>query len=102
MLSVFPFQLRLYNVVAARVIREGLDMSRRRNRNWVWDWMIAFSTSVGAYVDGVPIWLVTDDQLILEVAAESGARRVVRTVAEYEGLLALSSEEFAAAVDRAA
>jgi hypothetical protein len=102
MLSVFPFQLRLYNAVAARVVRQGIDMSSRRNRNWVWDWMVAFSTSVVAHVEGVAIWLITDDQLILDAAADADARGVVHTVPEYEALLALPAEEFAEAARFAA
>lgn len=98
MLAIFPFQLRLYNAVAARAVREGIDMSSRRNRNWVWDWMVAFSTSVVAHIDGIPIWLVTDDNLILDAASATNSRTVVRTVAEYESALSLESAEFAVVV----
>jgi len=98
MLTIFPFQLRLYNAVAARVVREGIDMGGSANRNWVWDWMVAFSTSVVAHVDGIPIWLVTDDTLILDAASASGPRSVVRSLTQYEAVLELLPQEFARAI----
>jgi hypothetical protein len=85
--SIFPFPVHLYDRLIRRIVENGLDMTKKKRANSIWDLHIAFATGKGAELDGSPVWLVTDDGDMLEAAAAAGARTVVKSLNEYKGYL---------------
>jgi hypothetical protein len=95
LLRAFEPPLRLFNSILKRIILDGCDLSKPGRSNWIWDIQMAFSTSPLARLEGVPVWLITDDKAILEAAKEGGARHLVHRMSEYLTLLEGDDDEFA-------
>ncbi len=92
--EAFPVPLHLFNTLVRNIVENGLDMTKKKRANYLWDFHIAFSTGTGANVDGVPIWLVTDDGDILKAAATAGATQNVKSFDEYTFALDLEWDPF--------
>lgn len=92
--EAFPVPLHLFNTLVRNIVENGLDMTKKKRANYLWDFHIAFSTGTGANIDGVPIWLVTDDGDILNAAATAGATQNVKSFDEYTLVLDLKWDSF--------
>ena len=92
--EAFPVPLHLFNTLIRNIVENGLDMTKKKRANSLWDFHIAFSTGTGANIDGVPIWLVTDDGEILNAAATAGATQNVKSFDEYTHVLDLKWDLF--------
>ena len=92
--EAFPVPLHLFNTLVRNIVENGLDMTKKKRANYLWDFHIAFSTGTGANIDGVPIWLVTDDREILNAAATAGATQNVKSFDEYTHVLDLKWDSF--------
>jgi hypothetical protein len=79
--------IRLQNALFTRILRDGLDLSRGKHSNTLWDLHIVFSASTFNSLDMTPFWLVTDDRPILRAAHESNVSNAVRSLDEYEAAL---------------
>jgi hypothetical protein len=67
--EVFHTPLRIYNQVVIDMLQRGLDMSKPKRSNTIWDYQISFSVGSCANFEGVPAWLITSDNAILKAAA---------------------------------
>jgi hypothetical protein len=82
-IRLFPIPIRFFNSILRRVAMDGYDLGNPRNRNSLWDYQIAFSTGPEATMEGIPLWLVTDDQRILEAARDCGCASIVSDMKAY-------------------
>jgi hypothetical protein len=65
------------------LVADGLDLSKPKRVNGIWDLQIAFYASPGGLSGGLPVQLVTDDKAILQAALRSGAKSSVASSAAY-------------------
>lgn len=91
-LSLFPTPVQLTYMIARKVALEGWNLSRRQNANSITDVRLCYSTSCNGAIGGVPIWLLSDDQLLLGAARASNSERVFRKFSTFQALLAQSTE----------
>jgi hypothetical protein len=66
--SVFRAPIELYRAVLRRVVSDGVDVSRTKYRNWIWDIHIAFSIGTFTVFGQKPVRFVSDDKMIIEAA----------------------------------
>ena len=78
---------RFHVALVRDLIKNGPDMTKSSRKNHVWDHQIAFSTWPGATAGGLPLWLITSDQAILDAAARAGASSNFRSFDSYKALL---------------
>lgn len=97
--QAFPVPIHLFNGLVRNIVENGLDMTKQKRANSLWDFHIAFSTGTGANLDGMPIWLVTNDGEILKAAATAGATQNVKPFDEYTRILDLKWESFRELLD---
>lgn len=79
--------LELYRAVLRRVIVDGVDVSRTKYRNWIWDLHIAFSIGDFTVFDDRPVQFVSNDKMILEAARAADLSDFVRSFEEYSATL---------------
>lgn len=76
--------LRFEIILVSEVISRGLDLTKSQHRNTVWDIYIAVDTTMFGSLDPRPMWLITDDRLILRAAAIAEVSDVVVSLEQYE------------------
>ena len=86
-LEAFGTALHLHCWIVRHLIEAAPDMSKPSRGNHVWDYLITFSTSPGATIKDVPLWLITADKAILMAAKNAGAASTFRALREYRALL---------------
>ncbi|SOD03878.1 hypothetical protein SAMN05216486_1199 [bacterium JGI 053] len=79
--------IRLQNALFARILRDGLDLSKGKHSNTLWDLHIVFCASTFTELDRTPFCLVTDDRPILRAAQEGKVADGILSLAEYEAAL---------------
>jgi len=84
----FPTPLRFFNRVVKGCICDGWRVEGKKRLGVAHDVRISFLISADARASGVPIWLVTDDQLIHDAAAAAGLANRVLQGPTYLDLLA--------------
>ena len=92
--ELFPTPVFAYDLLIQRMLTSPTDMSTNARRNSIWDLQVALSTASGAIVNGAPLWVVTDDELLLQAARRAGTCHLFRTLSEYRELLALDAMAF--------
>ena len=95
---VFETPLRLYSIILKRIISERCDVSKPGRPNWIWDIQVSLSTSPVGRLQGLPIWLITDDRAILQASREGGTRHLIHRPNEYFALLEGPAAKFDKAV----
>jgi hypothetical protein len=85
--SAFRAPLELYRAVLRRVVLDGVDVSRTKYRNWIWDLHIAFSIGDFTVFGGRSIRFVSNDKMILEAAASVALGDVVCSFEDYSASL---------------
>lgn len=85
--EAFGIPLRLIVTTIRDVVADGLDLSKSKHANTVWDLQVVHCISPVGRIDGRPGWLVTDDARIHRAARGQPAALIVRSLEEYEGLL---------------
>lgn len=88
LLKWFPAPVYAYDELVNRTISSGVDFGLSRNVNSIWDLQVAFSTGTDATVNGVPLWLVTDDSLLLRARERGNAQANILSPTEYGALVA--------------
>ena len=87
MKKVFPLPLHVVDDLVTSIVTRGLDMTKQKRANSLWDIHIAFSIGTGAIVDGTPLWLITDDEAILSAASAAATTETVKHLDEYREVL---------------
>lgn len=90
--SRFPVPLRFYREVVRRIVMGGSDMTKKNRANMIWDKEIAFYLGETPVTGVGPVRLVTDDGMIVDIAAEAGAGERVDRIGEYLDRIGLAGE----------
>lgn len=85
--SAFRAPLELYRAVLRCVIIDGVDVSRTKYRNWIWDLHIAFSIGDFTVFGKRPVRFVSNDKMILKAAHAVGLGGLVSSFEEYSTAL---------------
>ncbi len=83
----FSIPLRLFLLVLSRIIETGYDLSKRQHMNTLWDLQVAHAISPLGRIAGCPIWLITNDKLILDAVRGTPAALLVRSLNSYTTLV---------------
>jgi hypothetical protein len=83
LLKRFGTPICFYNAIIRKVVDGGADMSKPLRANSIWDLQIAFCGLPGSTSDGVPVILVSNEQSILDAAADAGDPSAVITLDEF-------------------
>ena len=86
-LQAFACHLELYRRITRKIVATGCDVSKRKNRNWIWDLQIAFALGGYSVRSGLGIDLVTGDQDIAEAGRAAGFANRVLTFDDYSARL---------------
>lgn len=89
MKKVFPLPLHVVDGLVTSIVTRGLDMTKQQRANSLWDIHIAYSIGSGARIDGTPLWLITDDDAILDAANAAATTETVKRLDEYREVLQL-------------
>lgn len=90
-LSACSKPLRFELALLSQVIAGGLDLTKPRHRNTVWDIHIAVATTMFAALSRDRIWLVTDDRLVHRAALAASVADSVLPFDKYEAILIADS-----------
>jgi hypothetical protein len=71
----------------SKVIAQGLDLTKSKHRNTVWDIYIAVATMMFGHLDTRPMWLITNDRLVQRGAAAAAIASRIISLDHYENLL---------------
>ncbi len=85
--AAFRVAFELYRAVLRRVIVDGVDVSRTKYRNWIWDLHIAFLIGDFTVFNNRPVSFVTDDKMIVEAARTADLGDYVRSFDDYSQAL---------------
>lgn len=88
----FPVPLRFYREVVRRIVMSGSNLTTKNRANMIWDKEIAFYLGETPVTGIGPVRLVTDDGMIVDIAAEAGAGERVDRIDEYLGRIGLADE----------
>jgi hypothetical protein len=90
-LEAFPVAIAVMRLLLAKAVEGGVNWRRSDRANSLWDLKLAVHASRGATIDGNPVLLVTDDDLLH--AAARDARHEVFVVSKPDYLSMLSKGE---------
>ncbi len=86
-LRLFPTLVYYRSLVVRELIERGPDMSRRHRANGALDLQVCCTTTGTASLNGRPLFLVTDDDVILRAAKLGGTRHRILRLPEYQALI---------------
>lgn len=85
--------IRLYIEILSRIAMSGCDLTKRNRPNWIWDMNIAFAIGNNLTIDdNREIYLVTNDNDILQAGKDSGMQGYILSIEEYFYALGLGSD----------
>ncbi|MGB3541554.1 hypothetical protein, partial [Rubrivirga sp.] len=90
--SRFPVPLRFYREVVRRIVMGGSDMTKKNRANMIWDKEIAFYLGETPVTGTGPVRLVTNDEMIVDIATEAGTAERVDRIDEYLDRIGLADE----------
>jgi hypothetical protein len=82
-LRVLGPAIRLHNNVLSHIIRAGIDLRKPKHSNLVWDIHIAFTAATFTCLGITPLWLITNDRVILNAARDAQMSSAVKTLDDY-------------------
>lgn len=86
-LNHFKTPLKLYLNVLKKIIESGLDFTKTKYKNTLWDLDISFIIGDNIYTDDEKILLITDDKDILRAAKEIGCTDSIMSFMHYRKFL---------------
>jgi hypothetical protein len=88
--------LRLRTELLGQVFQRGIDLTKRNNANTIFDIHIATSAMMFATFSRIPMWVVTDDEMIHTAAHHAGVPELIVRLDEYRLRLSQQSSSRAA------
>jgi hypothetical protein len=85
--KTFPKALHFFDAVLRALVTRGPEAFPPGRINAVWDYAIAFSPNDEETIEGMPVWLVTDDAVLLDAAARADANNV-KSLSAYQAAIA--------------
>jgi hypothetical protein len=80
--------IRLHNTVLNHIIRAGIDLRKPRHSNLLWDIHIAFTAAAFTCLGITPLWLITNDRVILNAARDAQMGWAVKALSDYQAEIA--------------
>lgn len=84
--------VHVQSILLRRLIDRGRDMSLRRRRNTVWDYLLSFCVVPGAVVGSLtgapPVWLISKDAELLAAGKSAGAQSHLKSLDQYRAAIA--------------
>jgi hypothetical protein len=92
-LRLFPTPMHVLRLLVRKIALEAYNLSKPEHSNSLWDLQIAYTTSLHVVVEGAPLWVITNDGLLLQAAREAATTSVFRSVSFFRELVGRSTEE---------
>jgi hypothetical protein len=73
LLDVFPTPAHFYNALLIKSVESGIDYSKGKHANSIWDYQLCFYALAGASTHGIPLALVSNERAVKAAATSAGA-----------------------------